>query len=380
MLDAKLAQSGERVKQVVAIEVPDGILEERICGRWVHKASGRSYHVKYHAPKSLGGKTPSADTMRDDETGEELTQRADDTAEALKSRLEAYHAQTVPVLQHYDTRVSRVNGNQGADGVWVEVKTAIGVGDDVAPAPPPPAPTDALGTVLSSSGADMPAMRQLRSSLADIRDHREIYILFGPPGSGKGTQAPRMVQATGLPQLSTGDMLRAAVKEGSDVGKRAESVMKVGGLVDDSLVMDVIVDRIQHADCQKGFILDGFPRTLDQADMLDAKLAQSGERVKQVVAIEVPDGILEERICGRWVHKASGRSYHVKYHAPKSLGDKTPSADTMRDDETGEELTQRADDTAEALKSRLEAYHAQTVPLLEHYDTRVSRVNGNQGA
>eukprot|EP01061_Rhynchopus_euleeides_P008390 TRINITY_DN1745_c0_g1_i3.p1 TRINITY_DN1745_c0_g1~~TRINITY_DN1745_c0_g1_i3.p1 ORF type:complete len:394 (+),score=85.49 TRINITY_DN1745_c0_g1_i3:82-1182(+) len=354
MLDAKLAQSGERVKQVVAIEVPDGILEERICGRWVHKASGRSYHVKYHAPKSLGGKTPSADTMRDDETGEELTQRADDTAEALKSRLEAYHAQTVPLLQHYDTRVSRVNGNQGADGVWVEVQIAIGL------APASPAPAAVVRGPLSLD--------------------RDIYILFGPPGSGKGTQAPRMVQATGLPQLSTGDMLRAAVKEGSDVGKRAESVMKVGGLVDDSLVMDVIVDRIQHADCQKGFILDGFPRTLDQADMLDAKLAQSGERVKQVVAIEVPDGILEERICGRWVHKASGRSYHVKYHAPKSLGDKTPSADTMRDDETGEELTQRADDTAEALKSRLEAYHAQTVPLLEHYDTRVSRVNGDCAA
>ena len=131
----------------------------------------------------------------------------------------------------------------------------------------------------------------------------------------------------------------------------------------------------------KGFILDGFPRTLKQAEMLDEMLAKKNECVTQVLALEVPDEILEERICGRWIHKASGRSYHTKFAPPKSLkeGD-TPSAETMLDDETGEPLMQRGDDTAEALKSRLEAYHAQTVPILAHYEPSgvVGKVDANR--
>jgi adenylate kinase len=208
---------------------------------------------------------------------------------------------------------------------------------------------------------------------------RQVVILFGPPGSGKGTHAPNLVTKLGAPQLSTGDMLRAAVAAGSEVGQKAKAVMEAGGLVGDDIVVGIIKDRIEEKDCGKGFILDGFPRTVDQAKMLDACLAEKGERVNSVVALEVPDAILTERICGRWVHKASGRSFHATFAPPKSLGDRAPSPETMLDDETQEPLMQRADDTEEALKTRLAGYHAQTVPILEHYAPVVARVDANQG-
>merc|ERR1719393_938995 len=144
--------------------------------------------------------------------------------------------------------------------------------------------------------------------------------------------------------------------------------MESGGLVSDELVVAIIKDRIKDDDCKGGFILDGFPRTVEQAKMLDAMLESSGDRVSLVLALEVPDEILTERICGRWVHKASGRSYHVKFAKPKSLCDgDVPCEANMLDDETGEALMQRADDTEEALGKRLQGYHAQTVPILDHY-------------
>ena len=209
-------------------------------------------------------------------------------------------------------------------------------------------------------------------------DSKTVMILFGPPGAGKGSQAPKIVDTLKIPQLSTGDMLRAAVAAGSEVGKQAKDVMASGGLVSDELVVSIIKERITEADCSGGFILDGFPRTVEQAKMLDEMLG--ADKVNLVLALEVPDEVLTERICGRWVHKASGRSYHVKFAKPKSLkeGD-TPSEETMLDDETGEPLMQRADDTEAALKSRLESYHAQTVPILDHYAPTgvVSKVNAN---
>ena len=209
---------------------------------------------------------------------------------------------------------------------------------------------------------------------------RDIMILFGPPGAGKGSQAPKIVETLGIPQLSTGDMLRAAVAAGTDVGMKAKSVMESGGLVTDDLVVGIIRDRVKEADCAKGFILDGFPRTVAQASMLDDMLKTTGEAVKYVVALEVPDGVLTERICGRWIHKESGRSYHVKFAPPKSLNGGAPSPETMLDDETGEPLMQRADDTEEALAKRLRGYHAQTVPILEHYGPSgvVTKVDANQ--
>ena len=217
-----------------------------------------------------------------------------------------------------------------------------------------------------------------------VTTRRKIMILFGPPGAGKGTQAPRIVEKLGTPQLSTGDMLRAAVAAGTEVGKAAKEVMEAGGLVSDEIVTGVIKERIAQDDCGNGFILDGFPRTLGQTRALDALLAEGGEAVSSVLALVVPDGVLEARICGRWIHKPSGRSYHVANKKPKSLeaagDDATACDDNMKDDETGEQLIQRADDTAEALKKRLEGYHSMTVPILEHYKPKgvVSEIDGNQ--
>ena len=212
---------------------------------------------------------------------------------------------------------------------------------------------------------------------------KKIMILFGPPGAGKGSQAPKIVETMGIPQLSTGDMLRAAVAAGTEIGMKAKGVMESGGLVSDDLVVSIIKERIAADDCSGGFILDGFPRTVEQTKMLDAMLAEAGEKVGYVVALDVPDEVLTERICGRWVHKSSGRSYHVKYKVPASLiaaGEgAVPSVENMLDDETGEALMQRADDTEEALSKRLEGYHTQTVPILEHYEPMgvVRRVNAN---
>jgi adenylate kinase len=205
---------------------------------------------------------------------------------------------------------------------------------------------------------------------------RKIIILFGPPGSGKGTRAPFIVEKLGIPQLSTGDMLRAAVAADSPIGLQADAVMKAGGLVDDELVLGVVKERIQQSDCSKGFILDGFPRTLVQAQMLDEILKP--EKVELVLALDVKDEVLVGRICGRWVHKESGRSYHSKFSPPKSLGESIPSVETMLDDKTNEPLMQRADDTEEALAKRLDTYYSQTVPLLDHYTPVVVKMDSNE--
>jgi adenylate kinase len=216
----------------------------------------------------------------------------------------------------------------------------------------------------------------------DKKQWRKIIILFGPPGAGKGTQAPMIVDTLQVPQLSTGDMLRQAVADKTEVGMKAKKIMNEGGLVSDDIVVGIISDRIQQMDCGWGFILDGFPRTVAQAKALDDMLAKNngGEKVNSVIELNVPDSILEERICGRWIHKSSGRSYHVKFHPPKSYKGGVPSASNMLDDETGEPLYQRGDDTAEALTKRLDSYHKSTVPILDHYAPNgiVTQVNANQ--
>lgn len=213
---------------------------------------------------------------------------------------------------------------------------------------------------------------------------RKILILFGAPGAGKGTQAAKIVEELDLPQLSTGDMLRAAVVAGTEVGKKADAAMKAGELVSDEIVVGIIRDRIKEPDCAKGFILDGFPRTLVQAKALDEMLAvASGESVNSVLSFEVPHSILEERVCGRWIHKASGRSYHISFAPPKSMkrdadGNVIPAS--MKDDQTGDPLVQRADDTKEALVKRLSEYSNSTVPILDHYRSKgfVYNINANQ--
>ena len=203
---------------------------------------------------------------------------------------------------------------------------------------------------------------------------RQIVILFGPPGAGKGTHAPKIVGKWRIPQLSTGDMLREAVANGNE---QIKEIMAKGGLVSDDIVISLIKQRINKIDAGWGFILDGFPRTVPQARALDKMLAESGEHVTRVIELSVPDELLEERICGRWIHTKSGRSYHTKFNPPKSMA----VNGTMVDDETGEPLIQRSDDNATALKTRLHAYHEQTEPILAHYATReiVHRVNADQG-
>jgi len=213
---------------------------------------------------------------------------------------------------------------------------------------------------------------------------RNIMILFGPPGAGKGTHGPKIEELLGIPALSTGDMLRAAVSAGTEVGKKAKAVMAAGGLVSDEIVVGIIRDRIKEDDCKHGFILDGFPRTLAQTKALDKMLAEEGACVTKVIELEVPDSVLEERITGRWIHKKSGRSYHVKYAPPKSMkkdGAGKAVAESMKDDVTGEALMQRGDDTAQALTKRLAGYHNETVPILTHYQPNgiVKAVNANQG-
>ena len=179
-------------------------------------------------------------------------------------------------------------------------------------------------------------------------------ILLGPPGAGKGTQATFLKEAFGIPQISTGDMLRAAVKAGTAVGLAAKKVMDSGTLVSDEIIIGLVKDRLQKPDCANGYLFDGFPRTLPQADALRA----AGVALDYVLEIAVPAAAIIERMSGRRVHVASGRTYHVRFNPPKVEG---------RDDVTGEELIQRVDDLEETVAKRLAVYHAQTAPLIAYY-------------
>ena len=179
-------------------------------------------------------------------------------------------------------------------------------------------------------------------------------ILLGAPGAGKGTQAAFICQKFGIPQISTGDMLRAAVKAGTAMGLAAKKVIDSGGLVSDKIVVNLVKDRIAHADCANGFLLDGFPRTIPQADAL--RLA--GVKLDYVLEIDVPDSTIVARMSGRRVHLGSGRTYHVQFNPPRVAG---------LDDLTGEALVQRQDDMEATVKHRLAVYHAQTQPLVDYY-------------
>jgi len=182
-------------------------------------------------------------------------------------------------------------------------------------------------------------------------------IMLGPPGAGKGTQAKMLVEKLGIPQISTGDMLRAAVKEGTELGRKAKEYMDAGKLVPDSVVIGIIDDRLKEADCEKGFILDGFPRTVDQASSLDEMLEKSGRKIDHVISIEVPDADLLARLTGRWMCTC-GASFHKIFNPPKEDG---------ICDLCGAKLYQRDDDKEAAIKVRLENYHKQTAPLIEYY-------------
>ena len=179
-------------------------------------------------------------------------------------------------------------------------------------------------------------------------------ILLGGPGAGKGTQANFIKEKYGIPQISTGDMLRAAVKAGTPLGKEAKGYMDSGGLVPDEVIIGLVKERIQEPDCEKGFLFDGFPRTIPQADAMK----DAGVPIEAVVDIDVPDEEIIKRMSGRRAHLASGRTYHIIYNPPKVEG---------KDDVTGEPLVQRDDDKEETVKKRLDVYHEQTEPLIDYY-------------
>jgi len=188
-------------------------------------------------------------------------------------------------------------------------------------------------------------------------------ILLGGPGAGKGTQAGFIMQRYGIPQISTGDMLRAAVKAGTPLGVAAKKVMDRGDLVSDDIIIGLVKERIQAPDCQKGFLFDGFPRTIPQAEAM----RHSGVDIEHAVEIAVDDAVIIERMSGRRAHLPSGRTYHVKYNPPKVEG---------KDDVTGEPLVQRDDDKEDTVRKRLEVYHSQTEPLLAYYAKWAEEGNG----
>ena len=196
-------------------------------------------------------------------------------------------------------------------------------------------------------------------------------ILIGPPGAGKGTQAKRMIDRLGVPQISTGDMFRAAVKEGSPMGKKAKEYMDKGALVPDDVVIGVVKERFEKPDTRKGFILDGFPRTLEQAKALDKLLGDLGSRIDHVVVIEVPDDSLVGRLTGRRTCRGCGYMHHVEFDPPKAEG---------VCDKCGGELYLRDDDKEATIRDRLSTYHAQTSPLIDYYSKSgiVRKIDGTR--
>jgi len=181
-------------------------------------------------------------------------------------------------------------------------------------------------------------------------------ILLGAPGAGKGTQANYIKEKYGIPQISTGDMLRAAVKAGTPLGIEAKKVMDSGGLVSDDIIINLVKERLQQDDCKNGYLFDGFPRTIPQAEAMKS----AGVRIDYVLEIDVPHGEIIDRMSGRRVHVASGRTYHIKFNPPKVAG---------KDDATGEDLIQRDDDKEETVRKRLDVYASQTRPLVDYYSS-----------
>ena len=194
-------------------------------------------------------------------------------------------------------------------------------------------------------------------------------LLLGPPGGGKGTQSKFLMEKFDIPQISTGDMLREHVKNGTDLGKKAKEFMNKGELVTDSLILQMMEYRLEEGDCENGFILDGFPRTIAQAEGLSILLKKIKQELDYVIVINVNDDEIVERMGGRRVHLNSGRVYHVKYNPPKNEG---------KDDLTNEDLIIRDDDKEHTVRNRLSVYHNQTKPLIDYYRTQVIEIDGSQ--
>lgn len=207
---------------------------------------------------------------------------------------------------------------------------------------------------------------QRRINCSEKPEKRTIF--FGPPGAGKGTQAPKIKEEYCLCHLSTGDMLREAVNAGTEMGKKAKAVMDAGKLVSDDIVAGIVAEAIKRDECSHGFILDGFPRTVPQAKILDTLLKKMNMNIDKVINLKIDDELLIKRVTGRLIHPGSGRSYNIWFNPPKVAG---------KDDITGEDLIKRGDDTEEKLKSRLDEFHSKTKPLLDFYSSKVANINAD---
>ena len=194
-------------------------------------------------------------------------------------------------------------------------------------------------------------------------------LLIGPPGGGKGTQAKLLIEKFSIPQISTGDMLREHIKNNSELGKEAKKYMNQGKLVPDQLILDMMQVRLKEKDCNNGYILDGFPRTIPQANGLDSLLKKIKQELDKVILLNVPDNIIVDRITGRRLHPDSGRIYHIKYNPPQNTG---------LDDITNEKLIIRPDDQEKTVKKRLKIYHDMTSPIIKHYKKNLIELDGNQ--
>jgi len=194
-------------------------------------------------------------------------------------------------------------------------------------------------------------------------------VFLGPPGAGKGTQAKRITERYGIPQISTGDMFREHLSKGTELGKKAKEYMEKGQLVPDEIVLGMVEERLKQSDCEKGFILDGFPRTVPQAEALDEMLAKWGKKIDYAIAIEVPDEELVKRLTGRRTCKNCGMMYHILFKPPK---------EDNKCDACGGELYQRADDNEETVRNRLKVYHESTAPLIDYYEKKgvLHRIDG----
>eukprot|EP00294_Goniomonas_avonlea_P007931 CAMPEP_0114561394 /NCGR_PEP_ID=MMETSP0114-20121206/11980_1 /TAXON_ID=31324 /ORGANISM="Goniomonas sp, Strain m" /LENGTH=750 /DNA_ID=CAMNT_0001747025 /DNA_START=44 /DNA_END=2296 /DNA_ORIENTATION=- len=330
-LDALLEKKGLKLHVVIEMKVDDAVLSARVCGRYTCAKCNQGYHDESLKPKVEGTCDKCGST--------EFTRRKDDNAETVTSRLSAFHAQTAPLLPYYRQKgiLRSVNGLAPITEVTAAVSNIL---------------TDAAAAVRAAS-------RNSRTAVRRDPNRSTIVILLGPPGCGKGTQAQRLMKKKKLVQLSTGDMLRAAVSAGSEVGLRAKAVMEAGGLVSDDIVLGIISDRIDEDDCARGFILDGFPRTVAQAEGLDDLLDQRGLKLSAVIEMRVNDDVLAERVCGRYTCSSCNAGYHDTFQRPKVEG---------ACDQCGErKFSRRADDNEATVRSRLKNYHQQTSPLLPYY-------------
>lgn len=331
-LDETLAGLGARLDAVVLVDAPDEILLERITGRLVCAACARSYHEHLRPPAVTG---------RCDACCGAVVRRADDNREVATARLRRFRRVAPPVLDHYRSsgRLVEINGSGDASTVAANLWSALS--DPSRRSAGTGAPT-----------TDVPTRPDHRGKrLLDL-------VLLGGPGSGKGTQAEQLRTRFTLPHLSTGDLFRAHLKDHTRLGQLAKAYMERGELVPDDVTEAMVQERLGAGDTGAGFLLDGFPRTLPQAEALDDMLRALGRTLAGVVCIDVPDEAIVERLGGRLICRACQTPYHKQFKQPHRAG---------VCDACGGELYQRADDNPDTIRARLRTFHAQTMPLIDYY-------------